>query len=113
MVEPPIQQIYITLPYIKGITEQLTRTLRQHDITATSKPLKTLQRHSPSPKHRVEPCKQTNVVYKITVWRVQLVIYRRNGEGIRNDKKRTYEKCKNTRDLFKHSITFMEERSQD
>ena len=65
MVEPPIQQKYITLSYIKGITEQLTRTVRQHDITVTSKPLQTLQQHFPSPKNRVEPCKQTNVVFKI------------------------------------------------
>ena len=65
MVEPPVQQNYITLPHIKGITEQLTRTLRQHDVTVTSKPLQTLQQHFPSPKHRVEPCKQTNVIYKI------------------------------------------------
>ena len=65
MVEPPVQQNYITLPHIKGITEQLTRTLRQHDITVTSKPLQTLQQHFPSPKQRVEPCQQTNVIYKI------------------------------------------------
>ena len=43
MVHPPTHLSYVTLPYIKGITEQLTRTLRQHDITVTSKPLKTLQ----------------------------------------------------------------------
>ena len=63
MVEPTIQQNYITLSYIKGITKQLTRTLRQHVIT--SKPLKVLQQHFPSSKHRVEPCQQTNVIYKI------------------------------------------------
>ena len=65
MVDPPTRQSYVTLPYTKGITEQLTRTLRQYDITVASKPLQTLQQQFPSPKHTVEPAKQTDVVYKI------------------------------------------------
>ena len=58
MVEPLTPQTYINLPYIKGKTEQLTRTPRQHDITVTTKPLQD------------------------TVWRLQLVLHRRNGESI-------------------------------
>ena len=65
MFEPPTPQSYINLPYIKGITEQLTRTLRQHEIKVTTKPLQTLEQQFPLPKYRVEPSKQTNVVYKI------------------------------------------------
>ena len=65
MVDPPTHLSFVTLPYIKGITEQLTRTLKQHDITVASKSLKTLQQHFPSPKHMVELEKQTNVIYKI------------------------------------------------
>ena len=53
------------MPYIKGVTEQLTRTLRQHDIEVATKPLQTLQQHFPSPKHRPQLDKQTNVIYKI------------------------------------------------
>ena len=39
-VDPPdtMQRNYATLPYIKRITEQLTRTLRQYDLTVTTKP---------------------------------------------------------------------------
>lgn len=65
MVDPPTHQSYAILPYIKGITEQLTRTLRQHDIMVASKPLQTLQQQFPSPKYRVNLYKQTDVVYKI------------------------------------------------
>ena len=53
MAEPPTPQSYINLPYIKGITEQLTRTLRQHDITVTTKPLRTLEQQFPSPKYSI------------------------------------------------------------
>ena len=67
-VNPPEttkQLSHVTLPYVKSITEKLTRTLRKYDITVTTKPLQTLQQHFPSSKHRVETYKQTNVVYKI------------------------------------------------
>ena len=51
--------------YIKGLTENITRTLRTHDIRVTNKPLKTLQQLFPSPKFRPPAEEQTNVVYKI------------------------------------------------
>ena len=38
---------YATLPYIKGITETLSRTLRKHNIKVHNKPLRTLQREFP------------------------------------------------------------------
>ena len=41
-VHPPEttkQLSYATLPFVKGITESLTRTLRKYDITVTTKPL--------------------------------------------------------------------------
>ena len=67
-VDPPEttkQLSCATLPYVKGITESLTKTLRKYDITVTTKPLRTLQQHFPSPKHRVQTDKQTNVVNNI------------------------------------------------
>ena len=56
---------YATLPYIKGITEPLSRTLRKHNIKVYNKPLRTLQREFPSAKHKPPIEEQTNVVYKI------------------------------------------------
>ena len=67
-VDPPEttkQLNYATLPYVKGITESLTTTLRKYGISVTTKPLQTLQQHFPSLKHKVESDKQTNVVNKI------------------------------------------------
>ncbi|KAL9985798.1 hypothetical protein ACROYT_G008243, partial [Oculina patagonica] len=52
-------------PYIKGVTEPLTRVLKKHDITVVNKPLTTLQQQFPAPKFRPSLESQTNVVYKI------------------------------------------------
>ena len=64
-VEPKNNSSYAVLPYINGITEPLKRLLKRHDIRTTTKPLRTLEQHFPSPKDRPLPEKQTNVVYKI------------------------------------------------
>ena len=63
-VEPPYRN-FATLPYIKGITEPLTRILRDHDIRVTSKPIRTLQQHFPVPKFRPSEEDRCNVIYKI------------------------------------------------
>ena len=57
---------HAVLPYIKCLTEPLTRVLRKYDIKVYDKPTKTLQQEFPSPKDRPETEKQTNVIYKIT-----------------------------------------------
>ena len=56
---------YAVLPYIKGLTEPLTRVLRNFDIRVFSKPVKTIQQEFPSPKDRPTSDKQTSVIYKI------------------------------------------------
>ena len=43
---------FVSLPYIKGVTEPLTRVLKKHEITVVNKPLKTLQQEFPIPKSR-------------------------------------------------------------
>ncbi|XP_068738269.1 uncharacterized protein [Montipora capricornis] len=64
-VEPTNRRNFAVLPYIKGITEPLTRILKEHDIQVTSRPVKTLQQHFPIPKFRPAEDDQCNVIYKI------------------------------------------------
>ena len=59
-VDPPCPQKFATLPYIKGLTEPLTRLLRSHDIQVTNKPIKTLQQEFPAPKFH--PKKKINAI---------------------------------------------------
>ena len=40
--EPTNRRNFAVLPYIKGITEPLTRILKEHDILVTSRPVKTV-----------------------------------------------------------------------
>ena len=56
---------FACLPYIRGLTEPLTRLLRKNYIRVVSKPAKTLQQEFPSPKFRQPLDLQCNVVYKI------------------------------------------------
>jgi len=63
--DPTNSQSFTVLPYIKGITEPLSRILKSHDIRVTNKPIKTLQQEFPVPKFRPRVDDQCNVVYKI------------------------------------------------
>ena len=56
---------FVSLPYIKGVTEPLTRVLKKHEITVVNKPLKTLQQEFTIPKSRPPLSLQPDIVYKI------------------------------------------------
>ena len=56
---------YVTLPYVRGIIASLRRIFLKQNIKVTTKPLNTLQRMFPSPKHQVPPEQRTNVIYNI------------------------------------------------
>ncbi len=53
------------LPYIKGLTEPLSRTLQKHDIKVYNKPVKTLERQFPTAKQKPPIEEQKNVIYQI------------------------------------------------
>jgi len=55
---------YAVLPYIKGVSEPLTRIL-SNGIRAITRPVKTLQQEFTSPKSKPPSDRQKNVVYKI------------------------------------------------
>ena len=55
----------ITLPYVKGLSENIASTLRKHRISTSYKPLMTIRRLLVHPKDKVEDAKKTGVVYKI------------------------------------------------
>ncbi len=57
---------HVTLPCINGITDTLRRILQKQNIRVMTKPLKTLQRIIPTPKHKVPPEERINVVYSIS-----------------------------------------------
>ena len=62
---PDSQNGFVVLPYIKGVTEPLTRVLNNNGIQATNRPVKTLQQEFASPKSTTPSDRQTNVVWKI------------------------------------------------
>ena len=62
---PDSQNGFAILPYIKGVTEPLTRILNNNGIQTTTRPVKTVQQEFASPKSRPPSDRQTNVVYEI------------------------------------------------
>ena len=62
---PNLHRGFAVLLYIKGLTEPLSRLLRNNRIQTTSRPLKTLQQEFVSLKSKPPADLQTNVVYKI------------------------------------------------
>ena len=73
----PIEPRTISLPYIKGVTEPLTRFLKKHDVTVVNKAFTTLQQQFPAPKFRPSMESQTKAMYQI----VRCVIFGRAVRG--------------------------------
>ena len=102
----PIKNSHAVLPYIKGITEPITRILKKHNIRVSNKPVKTLQQEFPSPKDRPEAHKTNDVVYQIKckdctwsyIGETSRCYETRRKEHIRNVK--TYAPCSN---ISKHA----------
>ena len=94
--DPTNSQSFMVLPYIRGITEPLTRILKSHDIRVTNKPIKALQQEFPVPMFQPRVDNQCNVVYKIPcgscpcsyIGKTKRSFSTRRKEHIRNTKQR-------------------------
>ncbi len=56
----------VVLPYVKGLTEKLTRIFRKHKISTAVKPHQTLRNILVHPKDKIEDSKKCGVVYRIS-----------------------------------------------
>ena len=82
------------LPYIKGVTEPLTRILNNNGIRDTTRPVKTVKQEFESLKSRPPSDRQTNVVYKIPcadrtwnyIGETDRCLHTRKKEHVRNTK---------------------------
>ena len=54
-----------SLPYIKGVSEKLSRVLKKHDIRASFRPMHTLRKALVHPKDKPEKIDTMGVVYDI------------------------------------------------
>ena len=59
---------WVTLPYIKGTTEPLKRTLESYNFKVAMKPSSTLRNNFMRPKDRVPTCKETSyMIYHVRI----------------------------------------------
>ena len=56
---------FVLLPYVKGVTEKISRTLRRENIKVGYKPINTLHYKFPKPKDKLTSGQTSGVVYKI------------------------------------------------
>ena len=105
----PQHKGYAILPYIKGLTEPLQRTLSKHDTKVFSKQLKTLQHEFPSLKDRPNLDEQTNIIYKIPCKECSWSYIGETGRSLKTRKSehfRNVEHCKKGSNVAKHAWTY-------
>ena len=59
------KKVAVGLPYIKGLSEHLQRTFKQHNVSIYHKPTNTLRSALTHPKDKPDPSKCAGIVYDI------------------------------------------------
>ena len=61
----PAKKVAVGLPYLKGLSEHLQRTFKQHGVSVYHKPINTIRSHLVHPKDKSDPNKRAGIVYDI------------------------------------------------
>ena len=56
---------HLTLPYVGGVTEAISRKMRKYGVTVHTRPYHTLRSSLVKPKDKIKKCNKTGVVYNI------------------------------------------------
>ena len=57
---------HVTIPYVQGITEAISRKLRKAGVSAHARPINTIRNNLVSPKDKINPLNRCGVVYQIS-----------------------------------------------
>ena len=91
---PDSQNGFAVLPYIKGVTEPLTRILNNNGIRATTRPVKTLQQEFASPKSRPPQIGKRTLSIKSPVRTAHGITSEKRVDAYTLEKRNTYETLK-------------------
>ena len=81
----------INLPYIQGISEQLQRTLSQHNVKSTFYTTTTLRKILPSPKDPIPTEKKHSIIYKLDCKDCDVVYIGESKEHIKHELENIYQ----------------------
>ena len=97
---------YLTLPYIKDLSENIQTYFKQHDITISHKGYNLLQQNFSSLKNKTNKLKKTHVIYQIPCSNCQKVYIGQTSQHLQNRLNgHKYDK-KNVTALGKHESQF-------
>lgn len=66
---------FVLLPYVGGLSEKISRLLRNHGVKVAHKPMQTLQHYFPKPREPKSTDQNKSIVYQIKCTQCQFVYY--------------------------------------
>ncbi|KAK3735059.1 hypothetical protein QZH41_001737 [Actinostola sp. cb2023] len=73
----------VVLPYVKGVSEKISRVLKQHNLDVAYRPMTKLCNLFPRPKDRKDASSETDIVYKIKCSECDFVYYGQTGRSMK------------------------------
>ncbi|XP_072018311.1 uncharacterized protein [Amphiura filiformis] len=77
----------VVLPYVKGVTERVSRVMKNYNISTAMKPHNTLRKQLVHPKDKRDPNNTTDAVYKIPCMNCELSYIGKLAESLAQDLK--------------------------
>jgi hypothetical protein len=106
---------FVVLPYVKGVTEKISRVLRRENIKVCYKPTSTLSHQFPKPKDKLLPEQTSGVIYKICCCDCDFAYYGQTDRALKTRLKEheravshfdQYSKIAKHAEQFDHRIDF-------
>ena len=94
---------HVTIPYVRGVTEAVSRKIRQTGVSVHSKPCNTIRSKLVAPKDKTDKLDQSGVIYKIDCGDCDKGVY--IGETERSLKKRITEHKRESSPVATHMAT--------
>ena len=73
----------IVIPYIKGVSEKISRTLQRENIRVSFQPARTLQQEFPKPKDKLNTNNTRDIVYRINCSTCDFIHYGQTNRALK------------------------------
>ncbi|XP_078353280.1 uncharacterized protein LOC144638052 [Oculina patagonica] len=105
----PMSNTFVVLPYVRGVSERLSRVLRDNGLKVGYKPLNVLPTRFPRPKDKPSAAQTRGVVYKIACSDCDFVYYGQTYKALQTrikEHKRAVHVCDSNSKVAQHANEF-------